>query len=688
MASPDTTSQNNSYTEVDMTNSKKQYGTPTVLTGIFVLLFLGSSMLIAQKNNDLEVKSPDGAISVKVEAGAKLEWSVHDHGEQIIAPSAISLLLEEGDVLGDNAKITSSNTEKNSTVIAAINYIKANIPDDYNQLTINCKNGYGVIFRVYNDAVAYRFFTKKKGEIIIKNEEANFNFTDDHKAFLPYMWDYRGGKIFNSSFEALYREINISQFLSDSLAFLPILVDIGNNKKVVILEADLEDYPGMYLNINQTRKGLMGVYAPYPLEAQLGGFGGINYIPTKRTDYIAKTSGTRSFPWRAIAISRSDKELLNNDIVQKLASPSRIADASWIKPGQVAWDWWNDWNISHVDFKAGINTPTYKYYIDFAAANKIPYIIMDGGWSEMLKLTKVVPAINLQEILDYGKQKGVDVILWASWYAVTQQKDTIFPLYAKMGVKGFKIDFVDRDDQVAVASLYEIAKTAAKYHLLVDYHGVFKPTGLQRTYPNVIGYEGVKGLENYKWAIEDQPRYVTSIPYIRMMAGPMDYTPGAMRNATKENFRPIGANPMSQGTRCCQLAMYVVFEAPLQMLSDNPTTYMKEQECTDFITNVPTTFDETVPLDGKVGEYVALARKKGDVWYVGAITNWDARNVTLDFSFLGEGTYQATVFKDGVNADRDATDYKKEVVKILSADKLIIQLSPGGGWAARIEKVK
>jgi alpha-glucosidase len=688
MASPDTTSQNNSYTEVDMTNSKKQYGTPTVLTGIFVLLFLGSSMLIAQKNNDLEVKSPDGAISVKVEAGAKLEWSVHDHGEQIIAPSAISLLLEEGDVLGDNAKITSSNTEKNSTVIAAINYIKANIPDDYNQLTINCKNGYGVIFRVYNDAVAYRFFTKKKGEIIIKNEEANFNFTDDHKAFLPYMWDYRGGKIFNSSFEALYREINISQFLSDSLAFLPVLVDVGNNKKVVILEADLEDYPGMYLNINQTRKGLMGVYAPYPLEAELGGFGGINYIPTKRADYIAKTSGTRSFPWRAIAISRSDKELLNNDIVQKLASPSRIADASWIKPGQVAWDWWNDWNISHVDFKAGINTPTYKYYIDFAAANKIPYIIMDGGWSEMLNLTKVVPSINLQEILDYGKQKGVGVILWASWYAISQQKDTVFPLYSKMGVKGFKIDFVDRDDQVAVASLYEIAKTAAKYHLLVDYHGVFKPTGLQRTYPNVIGYEGVKGLENYKWAIEDQPRYVTSIPYIRMIAGPMDYTPGAMRNAVKANFRPINDNPMSQGTRCSQLAMYVVFEAPLQMLSDNPTTYMKEQECTDFITSVPTTFDETVPLDGKVGEYVALARKKGDVWYVGAITNWDARNVTLDFPFLGEGTYQATVFKDGVNADRDATDYKKEVVKISSADKLTIQLSPGGGWAARIEKVK
>jgi alpha-glucosidase len=545
-----------------------------------------------------------------------------------------------------------------------------------------------VIFRVYNDAVAYRFFTKKKGEILVKHEEANFNFTDDHKAFLPYMWDYRGGKIFNSSFEALYREIAISHFSSDSLAFLPVLVDVGNNRKVVILEADLEDYPGMYLDVNQTRKGFIGVYAPYPLEAELGGYGGINDIPTKRADYIAKTNGPRNFPWRAIAISQSDKELLNNDIVQKLAAPPRIADLSWIKPGQVAWDWWNNWNISHVDFKAGINTPTYKYYIDFAAANKIPYIIMDGGWSEALDLTKIAPAIDLQEILDYGKQKGVDVILWASWYAVTQQMDTVFPYYAKMGVKGFKIDFVDRDDQKAVASLYEIARKAAEYHLLVDYHGVFKPTGLQRTYPNVIGYEGVKGLENYKWAVEDQPRYAVSIPYIRMVAGPMDYTPGAMRNAVRANFRPINDNPMSQGTRCNQLAMYVVFEAPLQMLADNPTTYMKEQECTDFITRVPTTFDETVPLDGKVGEYVALARKKGDTWYVGAMTNWDARNLTLDFSFLGDGVYQATVFKDGVNADRDATDYKREMMRISAGDKLNIQLAPGGGWAARLERTK
>ena len=658
------------------------------LIGLASALALCASALEAQKPAAFDLASPRGVIMVHIEAGAKLQWSVQESGRQIIAPSAISMQLEWGDLLGDNAKIRSSDREKISEIITAVNYTKAVIPNECNQLTIECKNGYGVIFRAYNDAVAYRFFTKKKGEIVVKNEEANFNFSDDDRAFLPYMWDYRGGKIFNSSFEALYREMNISQFLSDSLAFLPVLVDVGNNRKVVILEADLEDYPGMYLNINESRKGFVGVYAPYPLEANLGGFGGINYIPTKRGDYIARTNGTRNFPWRIVAISDDDKELLNNDIVQKLASPPRIADISWIKPGQVAWDWWNDWNISHVDFKAGINTPTYKYYIDFAAANKIPYIIMDGGWSELLDLKKAVPEINLPEILSYGAQKGVGVILWASWYAVTQQMDTVFPLYAKMGVKGFKIDFVDRDDQAAVASLYKIAKKAAEVHLLVDYHGVFKPTGLQRTYPNVIGFEGVKGLENYKWAVEDQPRYVVSIPYIRMMAGPMDYTPGAMRNATKQNFRPIGSNPMSQGTRCEQLAMYVVFDAPLQMLADNPTTYMKEQECTDFITSVPTTFDETVPLGGKVGEFVALARRKGTTWYVGAMSNWSPRELTLNFSFLGPGSYQAIIFRDGINADRDATDYKREVKSISSADTLRIQLAPGGGWAARIEKVK
>jgi alpha-glucosidase len=675
-----------------MKNLKNKFGknpflfkTGIKLTGLMVVLFLSSTILFAQKKNDFEVKSPNGDIVLKVQAGEKLQWSVQHKGQQIIAPSAISLTLEGGEVLGDNANVSSAKTHSVDTQFNAINYTKAVVKDVYDELTLTCKNNYGLIFRVYDDAVAYRFFTKRKGELIIKNEEANFNLTDDYKAFIPIQWDYRDGQLFNSSFEALYREINLSQFPQDSLAFLPLLVDVGQGKKVEILEADLEDYPGMYLDLNKTGKGFKGVYAPYPLEAhQIG----INFIPTKRADFITKTTGARNFPWRIIVISEEDKDLLNCDIVQKLASPNRLADISWIKTGQVAWDWWNDTNISHVDFRAGMNTPTYKYFIDFAAVNKIPYIILDGGWSARGDLTKARPSIDLEELVAYSRQHGVGLILWASWADIMNQKDKAFPYYSQLGIKGLKIDFFDRDDQIAVVSTYEIAKQAAEYHLLVDYHGIYKPTGLQRTYPNVVGYEGVKGMENVKWANEDVPRYDVTLPFIRNVAGPMDYTSGAMRNSNRANFRAISSMPMSQGTRCHQLAMYVVFDVPVQMLSDNPTIYMREQECTDFITKIPTTFDETVPLAGKVAEYVAIARKKGDTWYVGAMSNWSARELILDFSFLDDGAYQAVIFQDGINADRDATDYKRNVLKISSGDKLTIQLAPGGGWAARIEKVK
>jgi len=650
---------------------------------VLACLFIASAAY-GRKAKDYTIQSPGGSITVKITVDSVVQWSVVHKGQDVILPSKIALNLEDGEVLGADAKVISAQTQNINTEFGAINFIKKTVKDHCTQFALNFKGDYGIIFRVYDDAVAYRFVTRKRDSLEVKNETANFNFADDDKAFLPIQWDYRAGKMFNSSFEALYHEVTLSHFPKDSLAFLPAMIDIGKNKKVVITEADLEDYPGMYLDLNSTQKGLKGVYAPFPLDAERHG---INYIPNHRADYIAKTEGTRNFPWRVIVISEQDKDLLNQDIIQKLASPPRLADYSWVKAGQVAWDWWNNWNVSHVDFKAGINTATYKYYIDFAAANHIPYIVMDEGWAEEPNLLKITPAVDLQTIVDYGKQKNVGVILWASWYAITQQMDEAFPLYAKMGIKGFKIDFFDRDDQVVLQSCYAIAKLAAGYHLMVDYHGMFKPTGLQRTYPNVIGFEGVKGLENYKWANEDQPRYTNTIPFIRMLAGPMDYTPGAMRNAIQADYRPINGNPMSKGTRCQQLAEYVVFHAPLQMLSDNPTTYMREQECTNFITKIPTTFDETVPLDGKVAEYVALARRKGDTWFVGAMTNWTPRELTIDCSFLPPGNYEAEVFKDGLNSDRDGTDYKRELIKVKSGDKLKIQLYGGGGWAARIYPV-
>jgi len=657
---------------------------------LFVLFIFSLTMLEAQSKNNrsFEVTSPDGSIILKLEAGDRLQWSVKKNGKQILAPSSISLNLISGEVLGDHPKIISVKEEKINSSFSAYNYKKSVIQDQYNQSTITCKGDYGIILRVYNDGAAYRFFTKKKEDIIVKNEEANFNFTADHKAFIPYIRDLRENDIYHLAFECDYSVSKISDFVKDTLAILPLLVDADDNIKLVILEADLEDYPGMFLNLNQSGKGFQGVFAKYPIEERLGGYNKMNYMVSKRADYIAKVKGSRNFPWRAIVISSSDKDLANNDMVQKLASPSRIADVSWIKPGKVAWDWWNDWNISHVDFRAGINTPTYKYYIDFAAANKIEYIVMDEGWAEGNDIMKSSSKIDLEELVKYGKQKGVDIILWTTWYELDKRLDEAFSKYSKLGIKGFKIDFLDRDDQKMIASTYEIAKKGSEYKMLVDLHGTGKPTGLQRTYPNVIGFEGVKGMENVKWTPKDDvPRYDVTIPFIRMMAGPMDYTPGAMRNATKENFRSLSSMPMSHGTRSHQFAMYIVFEAPLGMLADNPTAYMKEQESTDFISKIPTTFDETVALDGKVGEYVSIARKKGNIWYIGAMTNWDSREMTIDFAFLGTGSFEAEIFRDGINADRDATDYKKEVIKVNSQTKLKIQLAPGGGWAASIKKV-
>jgi len=663
-------------------------------SGVFVVVLHFIPMLLqcllsqpghGQGQDEFEVRSPDGSVTLLVQTRDKLQWSMEQDGQAIITPSSFSLQLANGLILGRHAQISSSRLEEVHTSFEAVNYKKTIVDDHCFQLTLDFDDDYGVIFRVYDDAVAYRFFTTLEGEIVIANEEANFNFMEDCQVFIPYMWDYRDGRIFNCSFESLYTEQKISQFRPDSLAFLPLMANLGKGKKAVIMEADLEDYPGMFMKLNETGMGYKGVYAPYPLEEKQVR---INYIPVERADYIAKTSGNRKYPWRAVIISEQDKELLNNDLVQKLASPCRIKDISWIKPGQVAWDWWSAMNISHVDFKAGRNTETYKYYIDFASANGIEYIIMDAGWSNFMDLTKTRQEIDLPGIIEHGNKNNVGVILWAGWHQLMLQLDDVFSLYAGMGIRGFKIDFIDRDDQLAVASTYEIAKKAAEHRLLIDYHGIFKPTGLQRTYPNVIGYEGVKGMENVKWAHEDVPRYDVSIPYLRMLAGPMDYTPGAMRNASRDNFAPINSNPMSQGTRCHQLAMYVIFEAPLQMLSDNPTEYIKEQECTDFITHVPVTFDETLALDGKVAEYVALARRKGDTWYAGAMTNWEPRELIIELSFLEEGAYNAVIFRDGINADRQASDYVGETRRVSRGEEIKIQLSPGGGWACRLERVK
>ena len=657
---------------------------------LFAFLFLmGAIPSIAQKN--YQVQSPNRDIKVEVTVADKVTFAiVQDHSE--VMNSAVSMTLQGGEVLGANPKVLKVTKTSVDKEIPSPFYKKDVVKDIYNEMQISFRGNYGLVFRVYNDGVAYRFTAKRKEPIVIADEEAVYNFPSDYKKFTAYVNSTKPTfeEQFFNSFEQPYVNETITSLNDKRLKILPLLVDLGDGRKVCITEADLEDFPGMFLNNETGKPSLKAVHAPYPKVKEQGGHNQLQMLVKERENYIAKTSGTRSFPWRAFIISRNDKELADCDMVYRLASPSRVNDISWIKPGKVAWDWWNDWNLYGVDFRAGINNPTYKYYIDFAAEHGIEYVILDEGWAVNLQadMMQVIPEIDLQELVDYGKSKNVGIILWAGYWAFARDMENVVKHYSDMGVKGFKVDFLDRDDQEMVNFVYEASEVCAKYKMLVDFHGVFKPTGLQRTYPNVLNYEGVNGLEQLKWSPEsyDMVTYDVTIPFIRMIAGPMDYTQGAMRNAVKGNYRPVNSEPMSQGTRCRQLATYVIFESPFNMLCDAPSNYRREKECTEFISNIPTIWDETVSLDGKVSEYVAIARRHGNDWYIGALTNWTPRELDLDLSFLGEGDYTLELFKDGINADRAARDYKKEVIPVPTDRKLKIRMAPGGGYAARIQK--
>lgn len=655
---------------------------------LLAFLLMGNIPLIAQKSYQLQ--SPDRKLQTVVTVDNNVEFSLIHDGTEVLAPSVISMTLQDGEVLGANPKVSKVTKGSVDKQIPSPFYKKAEVADIYNEMTISFRGNYSIAFRLYNDGMAYRFITRKKGDIIVANEEADYNFASDHKTFAAYVNSTKPTfeEQFSNSFEQPYVNEPITKLNSKRLLILPFLVDLGNGKKVCITEADLEDYPGMFLNNSIDKPTLKPVFAPYPKVKKQGGHNNLQMLVEEREAYIAKTKGTRAFPWRVFVVSENDRELADCDMVYRLASPCRLQDISWVKPGKVAWDWWNDWNIYDVDFRAGINNETYKYYIDFAAEHGIEYVILDEGWSVNMAadLMQVIPEINIPELVNYGKTKNVGIILWAGYHAFDRDLEKVVKHYSEMGVKGFKVDFMDRDDQEIIDFLYRGAEVCAKYKMMVDYHGICKPTGLQRTYPNVINYEGVHGLENMKWAENtyDMPLYDVTIPFVRMVAGPMDYTQGAMRNAIRKNYAPIYTEPMSQGTRCHQLATYVIFESPLNMLCDNPTNYNREPECTDFIANIPTVWEKTVALDGKVGEYVAIARHHGDNWYVGALTNWDPREIELDLSFLGEGNYKIELFKDGINADRAACDYKKEVIPVPADRKLKIKMAPGGGWAAKI----
>ena len=672
------------------------------LLAVMCLMCIGMTAHAFSMKRDWSIESPDKTVQVDIHrlGNYSLDWQIRYKGTEVLKPSNINILLDGTmDVSTKGGIGKESKREQVRSQFETPFYKKSVVKDEYNSLTISFKNGISLEFRVYNDGAAYRFIINRKKASEVTSEQAEFCFADDYQAFIPYVNDNRGGERYCYSFESYYDEQPLSKMYSDSLAITPLAVCLPGGIKAIVMDAGVEKYPGMFLKKGNRDNTLQAEFAPYPLEQEIGGFDRLNLVPTRRADYIAKLEGSSALPWRAVVITERDADILNCDMAQRLAPKCRIKDTSWIHPGKVAWDWWNNTNVYGVDFKSGMNTDTYLYYIDFAAKNHIEYIIIDEGWSGKESLTENLnPEIDLQRLIAHGKEKGVGIILWSSWRNLIGSNplndisvtDAVMKRYAEMGIKGFKVDFFDRDDQQVIASAYKIAESAAKYHLYLDYHGL-KPFGIQRAYPNIFNFEGVKGLENSKWEprtgngpLHNQPRYDVTAPYLRMLAGPMDYTPGAMSNAMKDSFFGNNNHPMSQGTRVHQMAMYTVFEAPLQMMADSPTKYMQNQECTDFIAQVPTTFDETKTLDGKLGEYIVIARRKGTTWYLAAMTDWTPRDIAIDLSFLGTGNHQAEIFADGINAMKEASDYKRSQQTVTSTDRLNIHLSSGGGWTAII----
>ena len=635
------------------------------------------------------LKSPDGRIAVSVD---KFKYSVTADGVQMLAPSAISMTLEDGTVWGGGAPLVKALRKSVDETFDTPVYKKASVRNRYNELTLRYK-AFDLVFRAYNEGVAYRFVSRSDKRVNVKAEQAEFTFPGNWDAVVPYCResDRTIEKQIECSFENVYYNIKLQEWDKTRAAFLPLVVCAPNGYRVAITEADLFNFPGLNVRNLNGSTTIEGFHALLPKQVKQGGHNMLQGVILSHEDVIARDCKPQcEFPWRVIQVAREDKELACSDMVYKLAKAPEQRDWSWVKPGKVAWDWWNDWNLYGVDFKAGINNDTYKYYIDFASANGIEYVILDEGWAvnKQADLMQVVPEIDLEELCAYAKEKNVGLILWAGYWAVNRDMENVFLHFSRMGVKGFKIDFMDRDDQAMVNFYTACAEMGVKYKMMIDFHGAYKPTGLHRTYPNVINFEGVHGLEQMKW-LEDgaqQVVYDVTIPFIRMLAGPMDYTQGAMRNATARNYHPVNSEPMSPGTRCRQLAEYVIFDAPFTMLCDSPSNYLQEPECTKYIAGIPTVWDETLVLNGKIGQFITMARRSGDTWYVGSMTDWTPRDMTVELGFLPAGRYSVEIFKDGANAHRAARDYAKEEAVVNPGDRLKVHLAPGGGWVAKIVK--
>lgn len=620
------------------------------------------------------VDSPDSRITVNVETGTNTTYSVTFNGKMILNPSPISMTFDNGTVIGRNMEVKNvERSTQNQVLKPVVRQKSKQIIDHYNEMVLDAEN-YKLYFRVYNDGLAYRFHTDFPDSLKVLNEEVIYCFPEDYNTLFPEE------RSMLSAQQPLFKPMKLSEIGTDRFCSTPILIKVDENARIFISESDLESYPGMFLR-KQGKNELAGKFAAVSLEDYKTDDRQI--FPTKRADYIARVNGTRNYPWRAMIVAENDANLITNQLIYKLA-PEAEGDYSWVRPGKIAWDWYNALILTGVDFKCGINNDTYKYYIDFASKYEIEYVVIDDGWSEAWDVTKTIPEINMEELVAYGKKKNVDLILWVSWAPFREKIDEAFDKFSQWGIKGIKMDFMNRDDQEMVDFYYEVARKAAARKMLVDFHGAYKPTGWLRTFPNVLTSEGVARLENHKWGSFVTPKHNVTLPFTRMVAGPMDYTPGAMINFHEKDHKIWFNLPASVGTRCHQLGMYVVYESPLQMLADSPSNYYREPVCMEFLSQVPVVWDETRVLKASVGEYVVVARRHGDTWYIGGMVGEKGQKFEIDLDFI-KGNKTLTYWEDGVNVDMNANDFARRVQKVKQGDKITITMYDGGGYAAIIK---
>lgn len=661
-----------------------------LLLAAFAFGTAGQGSAAAQARGTCLLQSPDGRLGVEIRTDSSLAYRLLYDGNVLLDWSGIGLLLDDGTQVGRTPRPRTIRRSRVAEDTPARFYRQNRVALVRNELSMRLEDGFGVRFCASDEGMAYRFFTTRRGTTTVQDERAEMRFANGRKAWMAYTTNDE--KPLAMAFQNTYTETTLPD-MAGKPAFLPVAVDCGT-AKLTLLDVDVERYPGMFVERLDTAGGPPGLkarFAPYPARTDYYPWRKQRYV-AEAAGYIARTDGPRDYPWRVWVVTTDDRQMPAANLPYVLASPSRVGDTGWIMPGKAAWEWWNDWNLRGVPFEAGINMETYRHYIDFASQNGLEYVVLDEGWYDPAGGDMLAPvaALDLPALAAYARERGVRLILWTVYNVLDDRLEEICRHYAAMGIAGFKVDFLDRDDQEAVEMVYRICEAAARHHLVLDLHGIYKPTGLTRTWPNVLNMEAVFGMEEVKWTAPetDMPRYDVTFPYLRMMPGPVDYTPGAMRNATRADWRAVYSRPMSMGTRCHQLAAYVVYDSPLSMLCDAPSDYREEAECAAFIASLPQEADTTFVAAGKLGEYIATVRRSGSHWYAGGMTGWDGRDIELPLHFLEEGAvYRATLFCDGPNAHRNAGDYACRIFAARRDTTLHLHLAPGGGFALKMERL-